>query len=326
MKKISQLTAATTPLSGTELVEMVQGGLSKRVAASALAALAAIGITGATGPVGATGPIGGTGVTGPVAATGPTGPTGPIGPTGVGITGATGATGPTGSLGATGATGPGGSSVQGTTGATGSTGPTGAGVTGATGVTGLTGATGPLTPNAFIRALVAASVDQTATAEQTHLAALLAANLAGTVVQLIRLKAWGTIDNGTSAITFTPNIRLAAATGAPASGTLILAGPPIVGTTTLLTGKTWFIDAEIVFTATANPANCRASISIRNHTDNTSGNPSSDGNNSGGTDVNCGDLSATAKYLLLSWTMSGTTGTPHVRTLGGTIEFLPVGS
>ena len=32
-KKISDLTAATTPLAGTELFEMVQGGTSKKVAA-----------------------------------------------------------------------------------------------------------------------------------------------------------------------------------------------------------------------------------------------------------------------------------------------------
>lgn len=36
-KKISELSSATTPLAGTELVEIVQGGVSKRVAASELA-------------------------------------------------------------------------------------------------------------------------------------------------------------------------------------------------------------------------------------------------------------------------------------------------
>ena len=35
-KKISELPAATTPLAGTELVEIVQGGVSKKVATSAL--------------------------------------------------------------------------------------------------------------------------------------------------------------------------------------------------------------------------------------------------------------------------------------------------
>lgn len=39
-KKISELSAATTPLAGTELLEVVQGGVSKKVAASAVAAAA----------------------------------------------------------------------------------------------------------------------------------------------------------------------------------------------------------------------------------------------------------------------------------------------
>lgn len=40
-KKISDLSAATTPLAGTELLEIVQGGASKKVAASAIGAAAA---------------------------------------------------------------------------------------------------------------------------------------------------------------------------------------------------------------------------------------------------------------------------------------------
>ena len=35
-KRITELTAATTPLAGTELVEIVQGGINKKVASSAL--------------------------------------------------------------------------------------------------------------------------------------------------------------------------------------------------------------------------------------------------------------------------------------------------
>ena len=36
--KISQLTSATTPLDGTELVPVVQGGVTKKVTAEAVAA------------------------------------------------------------------------------------------------------------------------------------------------------------------------------------------------------------------------------------------------------------------------------------------------
>jgi len=45
-KKISELPAATTPLAGTELAEIVQGGVSKKVAVSALAG----GGGGSSGP------------------------------------------------------------------------------------------------------------------------------------------------------------------------------------------------------------------------------------------------------------------------------------
>ena len=40
-KKISDLALATTPLAGTELVEIVQGGVSKKVAASTFSATSA---------------------------------------------------------------------------------------------------------------------------------------------------------------------------------------------------------------------------------------------------------------------------------------------
>jgi len=136
MKKISELTASAG-LTGPELVEIVQGGVSKR--ASIQQILDKTGTIGATGATGPTGPVAATGPTG-VGITGVTGATGPTGTTGVGTTGVTGATGPTGSTGVAGATGSQG--TAGSTGASGATGVTGPiGVTGATGV-GTTGASG----------------------------------------------------------------------------------------------------------------------------------------------------------------------------------------
>ena len=49
-KKISELASATTPLSGAELIEIVQSGTNKQVAASAL-----IGAAGPEGDPGAPG-------------------------------------------------------------------------------------------------------------------------------------------------------------------------------------------------------------------------------------------------------------------------------
>ena len=98
---------AAVSLNGTEQVEIVQAGESKRATTQQIADLQGVG---PTGPMGITGPTGPTGpsVTGPTGSTGPaggptgsTGPTGPTGPSGVGPTGSTGPTGPTGPTGAT---------------------------------------------------------------------------------------------------------------------------------------------------------------------------------------------------------------------------------
>ena len=129
---IPQLPLATS-LDGTEQLEIVQAGVSRRTTANAISGLN-------TGP---TGPTGGTGNVGPTGSTGPTGPTGVQGAAGnQGPSGPTGVAGPTGSTGPTGPTGPQG--AQGITGATGPTGPTGpTGTTGSQGSSGPTGPTGP---------------------------------------------------------------------------------------------------------------------------------------------------------------------------------------
>jgi len=154
-------------LTGVELLEIVQSGVSRRTTTIDVAALqpgptgptgpdgaATSGPTGATGPTGAQGATGsGSAVPGPTGPTGPdgaassvAGPTGPqgaqgiTGPTGTfGPTGPTGAAGPSGSAGAVGATGP--TGPTGSVGSGGPTGPTGSGPTGAAGPTGPTGNT-----------------------------------------------------------------------------------------------------------------------------------------------------------------------------------------
>lgn len=136
---------AVVALNGTEQVEVVQAGESKRATTQQIADLKGVGPTGPIGPQGDIGPTGPTGSTGAVGPTGPaSGPTGPTGPTGdIGVTGPIGPTGPTGDAstvaGPTGPTGPTGdaSTVPGPTGPTGPTGD--AGVAGPTGPTGAQG-------------------------------------------------------------------------------------------------------------------------------------------------------------------------------------------
>ena len=149
---------AATALNGTEQLEIVQAGTSRRTTTGDIAGI----VGGPTGPTGVAGPTGGQGPTGPTGSTGPTGaasnvtgPTGNTGPTGpTGVTGPTGAastvagpTGPQGTIGPTGVPGPTGpTGINGDIGPTGSTGPTGAGAAGPTGPTGPQGIDGPTGP------------------------------------------------------------------------------------------------------------------------------------------------------------------------------------
>ena len=120
---------AAVALNGTEQVEIVQAGESKRTTTQAIANLS-IGPTGNFGPTGPTGPAGSTGAAGPTGSAstvaGPTGSAGAIGPTGP--TGAASTvSGPTGATGAAGPTGPQGNpGSNGSNGNNGATGPTGA--------------------------------------------------------------------------------------------------------------------------------------------------------------------------------------------------------
>lgn len=57
-KKISEMAAAVTPLSGSELVPVVQSGANKRVAVSALMVAGPAGPQGPAGPMGPQGPKG----------------------------------------------------------------------------------------------------------------------------------------------------------------------------------------------------------------------------------------------------------------------------
>ena len=151
---IPQLPLATS-LDGTEQLEIVQAGVSRRTTASAIAGIA-VGPMGPTGAQGGIGPTGTTGPTGPTGNQGTAGNQGPIGPTGdIGPTGPTGITGPAGSAGSAGPTGATGAASN----ITGPTGPTGASGSGAGtvtsvdvsgGTTGLTTSGGPITAGGTI--------------------------------------------------------------------------------------------------------------------------------------------------------------------------------
>lgn len=161
-------------------------------------------------------------------------------------------------------------------------------------------------------ASITSTVDQTATAETTHVNFTVNANtaVAGTTY---RITAWGNIDNGTTAITFTPRVRWGG-TG----GTQLIATPTIVGTTTALTNKDWKAVADINIRTIGATGTALCSLALSNHTAQTSGAYSADQASSGATAVTID--TTVNKSLELTWSLSATTGTPHVRTYGGVIE------
>lgn len=161
-------------------------------------------------------------------------------------------------------------------------------------------------------ASVTSTVDQTATTETAHVVWTVPANSAA-VGTTYRVSAWGDIDNGTTAITFTPRIRWGG-TG----GTQLIATPTIVGTTTAQTNKTWRADALVTIRTTGATGTAFVSLQVSNHTASTTGVYAQDEADSGGTGVTI-DTTAN-KDLDLTWTLSATTGTPHLRTYGGFVE------
>jgi hypothetical protein len=162
--------------------------------------------------------------------------------------------------------------------------------------------------------VITSTVDQTATAETVHVIYTVPANTC-TIGTSFRLQAWGNIDNGTTAITYTPTLRWGG-TG----GVSLLALPTIVSTTTALTNKTWEIEALVTIRSIGATGTAVAQMGINNHTAQASGANSQDDSNSGATAVTI-DTTAN-KDLDLTWIMNVNTGTPHVRTLGGWWEIV----
>jgi hypothetical protein len=126
------------------------------------------------------------------------------------------------------------------------------------------------------------------------------------------------MDNGTTAITFTPTLRWGGT--AASGGTLLLATPTVVGSTTANTNKTWKAEALVIVRSIGATGTAVAQLNISNHTASTTGLYAEDDSNSGATAVNVD--TTVNKDLDLTWTLSSTTGAPHVRTIGGWIEII----
>lgn len=130
-----------------------------------------------------------------------------------------------------------------------------------------------------------------------------------------RIRAWGNIDNGTTAVTFTPRIRWGGV-----AGVQLLATPTIVGTTTAQTNRTWYLEAYVVVVSIGAAGTARCAVMLTNHSASTTGVFAANDDNSGAAAVTV--ATNANKDLVLTWTMSSVTGSPHVRTLGASVELV----
>lgn len=163
-------------------------------------------------------------------------------------------------------------------------------------------------------ASVTATVDQTAVAEQTHVTYTVPANTAA-IGTTYRISAWGNIDNPvTTAIVFTPIIRWGGS-----AGVTLQNGPALTASTTANTNRQWSFVAMVTIRTIG--ATGTAFTSVDHWIERSSGvggAPNVLETNSGATGVTI-DTTAN-KDLVLDFTLSAITGTPHIRTIGGTVE------
>jgi hypothetical protein len=128
-----------------------------------------------------------------------------------------------------------------------------------------------------------------------------------------RIHASGNVDNGTTGITFTPRIRWGG-TG----GVSLLATPTFTASTTSNTNRAYEVTAYVTIRTTGATGTAVAEIKYIERSFNSLGAEVSHADNSGTTAVTI-DTTAN-KDLDLTWALSATTGTPHIRTISGTIE------
>jgi hypothetical protein len=158
---------------------------------------------------------------------------------------------------------------------------------------------------------VITTVDQTATTETAHVTYTVPANsvAAGTT---FRISAWGNMDIGGTAVGYTPRIRWGG-TG----GVALIATPLVTGSAATGTNKSWKSEAYVTIRSTGASGTATCALGVEHHMG-TLFTYGSDEADSGATPVTI-DTTA-SKDLALTWTLSVTTGTPHVRTIGGVIE------
>jgi hypothetical protein len=155
---------------------------------------------------------------------------------------------------------------------------------------------------------ITATVDQTATAEAAHATLTILANSVS-VGTTWRFYAWGNIDNGTTAITFTPRIRWGGTAGVQ------LITEPFTASTTANVNRQWSLGGKVTIRTIGATGTAVCEMAYIERSTSTTGVETAHVDNSGITAV---VIDTTAnKDLVLSWALNLTTGAPHVRTIGG---------
>lgn len=161
-------------------------------------------------------------------------------------------------------------------------------------------------------ASVTSTVDQTATTETAHVSYTIPANSAA-IGRVYHIHASGNVDNNTTAITFTPRIRWGG-TG----GVSLLAIPTFAASTTPNTNRAYVLDGYVTVRTTGATGTAVAEMRYSERSTSTTGVETVHEDNSGTTAVTI-DTTAN-KDLDLTWTLSDTTGAPHIRTISGYVS------
>jgi len=160
---------------------------------------------------------------------------------------------------------------------------------------------------------ITSTTDQTATTETAHATLTVLANSVS-VGTTWRVYAWGNTDNGTTAITFTPRMKWGG------TGGVELLAEPFTASTTANTNSQWSLAAKVTIRTIGATGTAVCDMVYVERASSTTEVETAHADNSGTTAVTI-DTTAN-KDLVLSWALSATTGTPHVRTIGGYVELV----
>jgi hypothetical protein len=161
---------------------------------------------------------------------------------------------------------------------------------------------------------ITATTTQNVTTETAHATMTILANSVS-VGTTWRIYIWGNVDNGTTAVTFTPRIRWGGT-----AGTSLLATPTFTSSTTLNVNRAYALAAKVTIRTIGATGTATCDMVYVERSTSTTGIETCHADNSGATAV---VIDTTAqKDLVLSWTLSVTTGAPVIRTIGGYVELV----